>query len=92
MHVSNIDLLKADEQEIRLDSVDQTSDPLAKIQQIYREIKGEPQSCQILPIKKNIKTFFSLKLKESQQKSTKKVSLREDSSLALSKSKYDYLK
>ena len=88
IQVSNIDLLKVDEQEIRLDSLNQTWDPLAKIQQIYSEIKGEPLNWQILPIKKNIKNFFNLKLKESQQKSVKHTNLKEETTLSLSKSKY----
>ena len=51
VHISNIDLLKADEEEIRLDSIDNTVNPLTKIQQIYRDIKGEPTDYQIMPIK-----------------------------------------
>ena len=84
IQVSKIDLLQAEEMEVRLESVGDDSNSLQNIQKLYQEIKGETNSN--LPVKKNIKNFFNLKLKENQQKSSKLTKGKDEQNTSLNKS------
>lgn len=70
IHHSTIDLLKANESEVRLESLEDQSS-VSNIQRLYHDIKGD-KSRVTFPVKKSMKNFFSLKLKENQQKSIKR--------------------
>lgn len=67
---TTIDLLKANEDEVRLDLIDDHPGSMMKIQNIYKNIKSPAASSQ-MTIKKSVKYFFYSKHKESQQKATK---------------------
>lgn len=68
---TTIDLIKHNESEVRLDSIDENTSSLSKIQNLYKNIKGSKGALQV-PVKKTVKNFFSLKLKENQQKQNKR--------------------
>lgn len=71
---TTIDLLKTDEDEVRLDLMDDHPGSMMKIQNIYKNIKSTGNSSQ-MTIKKSVKYFFSSKHKESQRKATKNKSI-----------------
>ena len=85
IQISKIDLLQVEEKEVRLESVKENSDSLQSIQKLYREIKGHVNIN--LPVKKNIKNFFNLKLKENQLKSSKQNKIKDEQNISLNKSK-----
>jgi hypothetical protein len=89
IHHSTIDLLKASESEVRLESLEDHSS-LSNIQKLYHDIKGD-KSRVSFPVKKSMKNFFSLKLKESQQKYSKRRISRESKTSEFNKSKYYFL-
>lgn len=76
IQTSTIDLLNDKEPEVRLDVLDSNYSTLSQVQRMYKDIKGAKKPLH-LPVKKSVKNFFSLKLKENKLKSGKTKDSRE---------------
>jgi hypothetical protein len=83
---STIDLMKVNEDEVRLDLIDNHPASMLKIQSVYKSIKGTWAPGQI-NIKKSVKNFFTSKHKESQHKASKSKSKDRSRDKKLVKSK-----
>jgi hypothetical protein len=83
---STIDLMKVNEDEVRLDLMDNHPASMLKIQSVYKNIKGTSAPSQI-NIKKSVKNFFTSKHKESQHKASKSKSKDRSMDKKLVKSK-----